>query len=175
MRQIYKVRPSISPWKRNNITEIFLFSLLLPSVSDDTSVKSIYFSKSSSIHCKFPLHISTRSVPTQLYHRFQTIVIAPIVSKAIKRNFLTPAWEFVKSDLKRPKWCVRLDIDDGSVERYLYNCTPSWFLKGCSTLVDLSDLHSEKLGFQPFGPNSLHLLIMGFYFEEKVEADHSLG
>ena len=80
MRQIYKVRPSISPWKRNNITEIFLFSPLLPSVSDNTSVKSIHFSRSLSIHCKFPLHVSTRSVPTQLYHHFQTILIAPIVS-----------------------------------------------------------------------------------------------
>ena len=68
MRQIYEVRPSISPWKQNNIAEILLFSLCLPSVSDNTLVKSIYFSKSLSIRCKFPLHVSTRSVPTQLYH-----------------------------------------------------------------------------------------------------------
>ena len=68
MWQIYKVRPSISPWKQNNSTEIFLFNLLLPSVSDNMSVKSIYFSKSLSICCKFLLHISTCSVPTQFYH-----------------------------------------------------------------------------------------------------------
>ena len=52
MQQIYKIWPSISPWKQNNITEIFLFSPLLLSVSDKMS---IYFSKNLIRHCKFPI------------------------------------------------------------------------------------------------------------------------
>ena len=46
-------------------------------------------------------------------------------------------------------------------------------LKGYPTLVDLLNLQSKTLRFQPFEPNSLHP-IMGWYFEEKVKADHSL-
>ena len=47
--------------------------------------------------------------------------------------------------------------------------------KAYPTLADLSDLQSENLRFQPFVPNSLHLLIIDWYFKEKVEANHSLG
>ena len=97
MQQIYEVWPSILPWKQNNIT-------LLPSVSDNMSIKSIYFSKSLSICCKFPLLTSRISLLSNNTNFSNCI---SIVFKRMQSEILQ-LWFGISSIqiLKRPKVVV---------------------------------------------------------------------